>query len=481
MALETLKSRVLSGLFWKFSERLGVQGIQFLVQIFLARLLFPKDYALVALIAVMVSVSDVLIWSGFSTALVQQKDVDDKDYSSVFFLGLGGSLGLYLLLFTAAPLVSEFFAEPLLVAIMRVQALVLILGALRSIQNAILIRTMQFKKIFHVSVSGIVASGIVGLGMAWLGYGVWSLVFSQLANGLVATLVLWVTVGWIPTRDFSLARLGSLFSFGWKLLVAALLETVYANLRTLFIGKIFDKEILGNYNRADTMASLVVTSLDGTISSVLFPALSSCQDDPGRLKALLRRSVVTGCFLLFPAMIGLASVSRPLVLLLLTEKWLGCVFFLQMCCLAYAFYPLHTANLQAINALGRSDVFLKLEILKKIVGVGILLLSIPFGVNYVVGSQVVVSLLCTVINAWPNKRLLDYSVLEQWSDVVPSLLLALVMGGITWSLTLLAWSPWLTLILQIMVGTVVYFFGAWLFRFECFYYLLRTVREQLGR
>lgn len=481
MALETLKSRVLSGLFWKFSERLGVQGIQFLVQIFLARLLFPKDYALVALIAVMVSVSDVLIWSGFSTALVQQKDVDDKDYSSVFYLGLGASLGFYLLLFAAAPWVSEFFAEPLLVPIMRVQALVLILGAFRSIQNAVLIRTMQFRKNFYVSLSGIVASGVVGLGMAWWGYGVWALVFSQLANALVATLVLWVTVGWIPTRDFSLARLGRLFSFGWKLLVGALLETAYANLRTLFIGKIFDKEILGNYNRADTMASLVVTSLDGTISSVLFPALSSCQDDPGRLKALLRRSVVTGCFLLFPAMIGLASVSRPLVLLLLTEKWLGCVFFLQMCCLAYAFYPLHTANLQAINALGRSDVFLKLEILKKIVGVGILLLSIPFGVNCVVGSQVVVSLLCTVINAWPNKRLLDYSVLEQWRDVVPSLLLAMVMGGITWNLTLLAWSPWLTLILQIMVGTVVYFFGAWLFRFECFYYLLRTVREQLGR
>ena len=481
MALETLKSRVLSGLFWKFSERLGVQGIQFLVQIFLARLLFPKDYALVALIVVILSVSEVLMWTGFNTALVQQKDVDDGDYSSVFYLGLGASLGFYLLLFAAAPWVSEFFAEPLLVPIMRVQSLVLILGAFRSIQNAVLIRTMQFRKNFYVSLSGIVASGVVGLGMAWWGYGVWALVFSQLANALVATLVLWVSVGWVPTREFSLAKVGRLFSFGWKLLVGALLETAYANLRTVFIGKVFDKEILGYYNRGDTMASLVVTSLDGTISSVLFPALSSCQDDPGRLKALLRRSVVTSCFLVFPAMIGLASISKPLVLLLLTEKWLGCVLFLQMCCLAYAFFPLHTANLQAINAVGRSDVFLKLEIIKKIVGVGILLCSIPFGVNYVVGSQILVSLVCTVINAWPNKKLLGYSALEQWRDVVPSLLLAMVMGGITWNLTLLAWSPWLTLILQIMVGTVVYFFGAWLFRFECFYYLLRTVREQLGR
>ena len=479
MALETLKSRVLSGLFWKFSERLGVQGIQFLVQIFLARLLFPKDYALVALIVVILSVSEVLMWTGFNTALVQQKDVDDGDYSSVFYLGLGASLGFYLLLFAAAPWVSEFFAEPLLVPIKLVQSLVLILGAFRSIQNAVLIRTMQFRKNFYVSLSGIVASGVVGLGMAWWGYGVWALVFSQLANALVATLVLWVSVGWSRPESSNLQSRRP-FSFGWKLLSGPCSRPPTPP-ATCLHRKVFDKEILGYYNRGDTMASLVVTSLDGTISSVLFPALSSCQDDPGRLKALLRRSVVTSCFLVFPAMIGLASISKPLVLLLLTEKWLGCVLFLQMCCLAYAFFPLHTANLQAINAVGRSDVFLKLEIIKKIVGVGILLCSIPFGVNYVVGSQILVSLVCTVINAWPNKKLLGYSALEQWRDVVPSLLLAMVMGGITWNLTLLAWSPWLTLILQIMVGTVVYFFGAWLFRFECFYYLLRTVREQLGR
>lgn len=476
-----LKSRVLSGLFWKFSERLGVQGIQFLVQVLLARLLFPKDYALVALVSVVIYISDALMWSGFNIALVQQKEVDDEDYSSVFYLGLGASLALYLLLFATAPWMAEFFSEPLLVPLMRVQSLVLILGAFRSIQNAILIRTMQFRKNFLVSFGGVVASGVVGLLMAFGGFGVWSLVFSQLANGLTAAVIIWLTVAWRPTLVFSVARVGRLFSFGWKILCAVLLDTAYKNLWTLVIGRLFGKDLLGYYNRGDSLAYLTATSIDGTIASVLLPALSSCQEDTVRLKGMLRRSIVTSCFLVFPAMFGLAAVAEPLIVLLLTQKWLGAVPFLQLCCLAYAFYPLHVANTQAINAVGRSDVFLKLEILKKVVGVGILLLSIPFGVNYVVGSQVVVSLLCTVINAWPNKKLLGYSALEQWRDVVPSLLLALAMGAITWSLTLLAWSAWLTLTLQVLVGILVYVAGAWLFGFECFRYLLRTAREQLGR
>ncbi len=481
MALETLKSRVLSGLFWKFSERLGVQGIQFVIQILLARLLFPKDYALVALISVVLSISDALMWSGFNMALVQQKEVEDRDYSSVFHLGLAGSLGIYLVLFLSAPLVADFFTEPMLVPLMRVQSLILVIGAFRAIQNAVLIRTMQFRKNFLVSAGGALASGTVGLAMAFHGFGVWALVFSQLANALAAAVILWFTVAWRPTLVFSLARVGRLFSFGWKILCAVLLETVYNNLRTLIIGRWFGKDLLGYYNRGESLAFLTASSIDGTIASVLFPALSSCQEDPVRLKGMLRRSIVTSCFLVFPAMFGLAAVAEPLLVLLLTERWAGAVPFLQLCCLAYAFFPLHVANTQAINAVGRSDIFLKLELIKKGLGVSILALSIPFGAYWVVGSNILMSLLCVTINAWPNKRLLGYAPAEQWKDIAPSLVLALLMGGIVWCLTLMNWSHWSTLAAQILVGVVLYVGGAWLLKFECLEYLLRALREWVAR
>ncbi|MGI5845060.1 MAG: lipopolysaccharide biosynthesis protein [Candidatus Xenobium sp.] len=476
-----LKSRVLSGLFWKFSERLGVQGIQFLVQVLLARLLFPKDYALVALVSVVIYISDALMWSGFNIALVQQKEVDDEDYSSVFYLGLGASLALYLLLFATAPWMAEFFSEPLLVPLMRVQSLVLILGAFRSIQNAILIRTMQFRKNFLVSFGGVVASGVVGLLMAFGGFGVWSLVFSQLANGLTAAVIIWLTVAWRPTLVFSVARVGRLFSFGWKILCAVLLDTAYKNLWTLVIGRLFGKDLLGYYNRGDSLAYLTATSIDGTIASVLLPALSSCQEDTVRLKGMLRRSIVTSCFLVFPAMFGLAAVAEPLIVLLLTQKWLGAVPFLQLCCLAYAFYPLHVANTQAINAVGRSDIFLILELIKKVLGITILVLSIPFGAYWVVGSNILMSLLCVTINAWPNKKLLAYAPAEQWKDIAPSLGLALFMGGAVWSLTLTNWSHELTLAVQILVGMAFYVGGAWLLKFECLEYLARSLREWVAR
>ncbi len=475
-----LKARVLSGLFWKFAERLGVQGIQFLIQILLARLLFPEDYALVALVSVILSISDALLWSGFNMALVQQKDIQDRDYSSLFHLGLVGALGAYLALFLCAPLVAAFYTEPLLVPLIRVQSLVLILGALRSIQNAVLIRTMQFRKIFVVSVGGIAASGTVGLALAWNGFGVWALVFSQLANGLAATLILWFTVGWRPSLVFSPDRVARLFSFGWKVMCAVFLETVYGNLRTLILGKWFGKEVLGYYNRGESLASLTASSIDGTIASVLLPALSSSQDDPVRLKGMLRRSIVTSCFLVFPAMIGLAAVAEPLVLLLLTERWAGAVPFLQLCCLAAAFMPLHVANTQAINAMGRSDIFLQLELLKKALSVLILALSVPFGAYWVVGSGVLVSLVCVTINAWPNHRLLGYAPREQWRDIAPSLLLALAMGGCVFSLNGLAWAPWPTLVAQVLVGVAFYAAGARLLRFECLDYLVGALRQWAG-
>ena len=481
MALETLKARVLSGLFWKFSERIGVYGIHLAIQILLARLLFPKDYALVALITVVLTVADVLVHSGFGVALVQKKDVDDVDLSSAFYLSLGSSVVLYGALFAVAPWFAEYYQEPALVAILRVQALTLPVGAFRSIQTAVLTRNMLFRKSFFTGLGGVLTTGGVGVTMAWLGYGVWALVFSQLAGAVMAATILWFLVAWRPRAVFSMGKVRTLFGFGWKILCASLMETVYNSLRTLVIGKMFDKDVLGYYNRGESLPLFAATSLDGTISSVMFPAFSSCQEDRALLRGVLRRTLITSCFVMFPLLIGLAAVSEPVVTILLTEKWLGCVAFMQICCLGYALLPLHTTNLQAINALGRSDVYLRQEILKKLVGVALILASLPFGVYALVASGVVFSVICTVINGWPNRKLLGYSPLEQWKDVMPSLALALAMGGVVWNVTLLGWEAWPTLAVQLLLGGILYLGGAWLLRFECLAHLLKTVRDQLSR
>ncbi len=473
-----LKAKVIAGVFWKFAERIGIQGFQFVVQILLARLLFPRDYAIVALVNVVLFICDTLLSSGFGTSLVQKKEVDDADYSSVFYISVGASALLYGVLFLTAPFFALFYQEPTLVGVLRVQAFILVIGAFRAIPTAVLTRTMDFRKSFVAGVGGIIASGSVGVTLAWFGYGVWALVFSQLASAVAATIILWVKVAWRPIRAFSLDRLKTLFAFGWKILCACMLEAVYSSLRTLFIGKMFDKDVLGYYNRGDSLPQLAASTLDATISSVMMPAFSASQDDKALVRGLLRRSLVTSCFVVFPVLIGLAAAARSVVTILLSEKWLGCVAFMQLGCLASALFPIHTSNVQVVNALGRSDIFLRQEIVKKVVGVALLLVSLPFGVYAVVASGVVFSVICTFINAWPNWKLLDYSPWQQWGDVLPSLVLALVMGAAAWGITLLSWNVWATLGVQVLVGLVVYLGGAWLLRFECLSYVLKTMRGE---
>lgn len=471
---EAFKSRVISGMFWKFSERLGIQGTQFLVQILLARLLFPEDYAVVALTAAFIYICDVVVSTGFVQALIQRRDVDEEDLSSVFHISLAASTAAYAVLFAAAPLLAEFYGDPVLTHILRAQALMLFLGAFRMIQNTLIARTMEFRKSFVASTASLVASGAVGITLALQGYGAWALVFSQLAGAAASVVTLWLAVEWRPSLVFSLQKVGSLFDFGSKILYGTLLDVVYNNLRTLVIGRLFSKDILGYYNRGENWPALAVTSIDGTISAVLFPALSARQDDPEALRSMLRRTLVTSCFLVFPAMLGLAAVAEPLIALVLTEKWLGAVPFLQLSCLTYALWPFHTANTQAINAVGRSDIFLRLEVVKKGLGLALLASSVPFGAYAIVGSGIVMSAAATVINAWPNGRLINYPPSRQWLDVLPSLLLSLAMASVVWSMSLLDLSASATLAIQVLLGFMVYAAGAWLFRLECFLYLLEN-------
>jgi len=474
---EVNKSKILSSLFWKLMERGGTQGIQFIVQIVLARLLVPKDYGIIALVTIFIIIANVFVQSGFNTALIQKKDANEADFSSVFYLSLFVASLLYVIFFFTAPIIATFYEEPQLILVLRVLSVTLFFGAFNSIQNAVVARKMQFKKLFFSSLGAIVVSGTVGIVMAYAGFGVWALVAQQITNQLLITVILWFTVKWRPRLLFSFERVKGLFSYGWKLLVSALIDTLYMNLRSLIIGKMYNAEMLGFYNRGEQFPALIVTNINGSIQSVMLPALSSQQDNRKRVKDMVRRSIVTSSFILFPMMVGLAVIAEPLVKILLTEKWLPCVPFLQISCVTYALWPIHTANLQAINALGRSDIFLKLEIIKKILGLAILGVTVFYGVYAIALGGLVSGVISTVINSYPNTKLLNYRSKEQWKDIMPSLLLSLVMGVVVYSIQLIGLSVWSTLLTQVCVGVILYLAIAWIFKLECFIYLISTGKD----
>ena len=474
------KSEVLSSLIWKLMERGGTQGIQFIVQIVLARLLLPEDYGLIALVSIFILVANVFVQSGFNTALIQKKDADELDFSSVFYLSLFIATILYSLLFLISPLIASFYNEPELILVLRVLSLTLFLGAFNSIQNAYIAKKMMFKKLFFSSLGAIIISGIIGVILAYLGYGVWALVCQQLINRFMSTLILWFIVKWRPRFMFSFERIKSLFSYGSKLLMSGLLNTIYNEITTLVIGKIHSPSTLGFYNRGKQFPQFIVSNIDGSIQSVMLPTLSAQQDNKERVKNMVRRSIVTSSFIMFPIMIGLAVIAEPLVKIILTDKWLPAVPFLQIFCATYALMPIHTANLQAINALGRSDIFLRLEVIKKIIGLIVLAITIPLGVYAMALGTLFSGLISSFINAYPNLKLLNYSYIEQWKDIVPSFLISLLMGAVVYTFKYMSIATWQIFILQIVLGTIIYIGLAKVFKIESFNYLIDTIKQIKG-
>lgn len=476
---EVSKSKILSSLFWKLMERGGTQGIQFMLQIVLARLLLPEDYGIIALVTIFIIIANVFVQTGFNTALIQKKEVNETDFSSVFYLSLFVAGMLYVVLFFTAPLIANFYEEHQLIRVLRVLSITLFFGVFNSIQNAVIAREMQFKKLFFSSLGAIIGSGFIGIVMAYKGYGVWALVVQQITNQLFMTIILWYTVKWRPKLLFSFERVKGLFSFGWKLLVSTLIDRLYMNLRSLIIGKMYSSDMLGYFNRGKQFPELLVANINGSIQSVMLPALANQQDNKQRVKEMVRRSIVTSSFIIFPIMAGMAAVAEPLVKILLTEKWLPAVPFLQIFCASYALWPIHTANLQAINALGRSDIFLKLEILKKVIGLTILIVSIQYGVYAMALGLILSGVIGIFINAYPNLKLLNYSYKELWKDIMPSLLISLVMAAVVYSFLWLGMTSWVTLIAQVCIGAVLYIGMAKMFKLECFHYLLVTLKDMM--
>lgn len=469
--------KVFTNLFWRFAERCGAQIVQFIVSIVLARILAPEAYGTIALVVVFANIFQVFVDSGLGNALIQKKDADDLDFSSVFYFNFIWCLVLYGIIFCIAPVIAHFYNDPSLTAIVRVLCLTVVISGLKNVQQAYVSKTMQFKTFFWATLIGTIVSAIAGIAMAYGGYGVWALVVQRLTNLAVDTLSLWILVKWRPKRMFSFARLRGLISYGWKLLASALMDVVYNNLWQIIIGKVYTESDLAYYNQGDQFPNVIVSNVNSSIDSVLLPVMSNEQDDVTRVRNMTRRAIKTSTYVMAPMMMGLAFTATSVVELLLTEKWLPCVFYLRIFCITYMFYPIHTANLNAIKALGRSDMFLKLEILKKIIGLILVSITVNISIEAMAYSLLITSVTSQIINSWPNRKLLKYNYLNQIRDILPNIVLAVFMGAIVYLVNFMGFNSIITLIIQVPLGIVVYIVGSILTKNDSFLYLMEFVKS----
>lgn len=469
---------VSKGLFWKLLERFSVQGVQFVLQIILARLLAPEHYGVLSIMLIFTALANVFVQSGLNTALIQNKDVTEEDYSSVFWISFGISGILYAAIFFCSPLIASFYDMPEIVTPMRVLALMLFPGALNSVQLAKISRHMDFRKIFVSNIAAVVISGCAGIAIAFLGGGLWALVVQSLLNVFVACVVMRFTAKLRLHFKCNVSRVRVLFKYGWKLLVSSLMDTLYQDLRSLVIGKKYDSSTLGYYNRGKQFPQMIITSINGAVQSVMLPAMSSEQDDRAVVKSMMRKSIALSSYIIFPMMAGLAGVATPLVSLLLTDKWLPCVPYMQIYCFTLAFYPVHTCNLQAINAMGRSDIYLKLEIIKKVYGIVALVIAVVFFKSPIAIAMtgVITCFLSCFVNASPNKKLVGYSYFEQMKDILPSFLVSIAMLAVVLGIGMLSIAPIVLLPIQIVAGMVLYIGLSAIFRIESFATLLGMVK-----
>ncbi len=474
-------NKVFSNLIWRFGERIGAKLISVVVQLILARLLGSELFGTVAIVLVFTEILQVFIESGFGTALIQKKNADDLDFSSVFFFNITACVILYALLFSFAPLISRLYRKPELLSIIRVVGLILIIAGVRNVQQAYVSRNMLFRKFFFATIGGTLTAGVIGIVMAVKGFGVWAYVAQYLINNLVGTMILWFTVRWRPKAQFSLERLKGLFSYGWKLLASSILNTVSEKIRPLIIGYRFTGSDLAFYNEGILFPNLIVENVNTSIDSVLLPALSEQQDSAANVKTMTKRAVQVSSYIMWPLMIGLLVCAEPLVSLVLGKDWLPCIPFIRIFCLYYALFPIHTANLNAIKAMGRSDIFLKLEIVKRILDLALVIGTLFIGVEAMAWGLLLEGVICLFINSYPNKKLCAYRFSEQLKDILPSFVLAAVMGVLVYAVTLLPLGDLLTLIIQVPLGAAVYFAASALIKPEPFRYLLEVVKQLIHK
>lgn len=427
MSEQSLKDKTVKGTIWSTIDRFSALGVQFVVSIIMARLLTPDDYGLIGMLGIFLAVANSLIDSGFSQALIQKQDRTDVDNSTVLFFNIVVGIFLYLILFVSAPLISRFYEEPLLTPLTRVIGISLIINSFSVVQKALFTIRIDFKTQTKASFTAAIISGIIGIVSAYSGVGVWALVIQQLINYTINVVLLWIYGKWKPLLVFSIESFKSLFSYGSKLMLSSLINTLWHNIYSLVIGKVFTKTSLGYYSRAYHFAELPSSTLTTVMQRVTFPIMCQVQDDKERFVLIFRRFLRVSAFIIFPVMMFIAGISKPMIIVLLGEKWKYCATLLTIISFAAMWYPVHAINLNPISALGRSDLFLKLEIYKKILGIAVLVATIPFGLEMVCYGSVLSSVLMLFLNSFYTKRLIGYGIVEQIKDLTPTLLLSILM------------------------------------------------------
>lgn len=465
----SLKKQATSSLVWTFSQQFGNQIIGFIVSMVLARILLPKEFGLIGMIAVFVALGKTLLDSGLTQSLIRSKDPDESDYSTIFYFNLIASVFLYLLIYVSAPLIANFYDQDILTLIIRVYCLVFIISAFSAVQGARLTRSMDFKTQTIISIPSNIIGGIVGVAMAYMGYGVWSLVWSGVLSAFINSLQLWIYSKWYPSLIFNKEKFKYHFNFGYKLTVASILNTFFNNIYIIVIGKFFSPNQVGFYTRAETLKQLPVTNISNALNKVTYPLFSSIQDDDVRLKRVYRQLMQMVVFIIAPILIFLAVLAEPTFRFLFTEKWLPAVPYFQILCVTGILYPMHAYNLNVLKVKGRTDLFLKLEIYKKIIIVLILLATFKFGIYALLYGQVLIHILSFIINTHYTGKFLNYNTIAQTVDILPILGISVLSGLVIWGVDqyLISYDQIdiIRIVVGSLIGSILYLLQAYVFKF----------------
>lgn len=461
-----LKQQTKKGLYWSFFNQFANYGMQFCVGIVMARLLSPSDYGITALPGVFLAIAAVFQDSGMAGALIRKPEIEEKDYSTLFLYSIGMGILMYAALFFASPYIASYFETPVLIPLVRVTALTFLWGPITTVQYVILKRKLDFKTPTKISIATKIFSAIVGITMAYMGYGLWALVISGVLSGFLNLILIVWAVRWYPRTGWSNESFKYLWGYGNKMLASSLLETAYSNITPLFVAKYYSPADLGVYNRARNYAIMPSQNVTGVIQNVTFPVLSKMQDDDESLARNYRRMLKTTAFVVFPLMMLLAGLARPLIITMITAKWEACIILLQLLCFSLMWYPIHSINLNLLQVKGRTDLFFRLEVIKKIIGLSILVVTLPLGLVVFCIGGIISSLVCLAVNTYYTGKLINVGYLKQMRDLFPTLLLSLVLFGVILALNQFISNYLLQILVGGTVGSLVYLGGAFLFKFD---------------
>lgn len=451
-----LRKKTTNGLLWSSVERFSNQGVQFLFSIILARLLAPEDYGIVAMVVIFFAIAQTFVDSGFSSAIVRKKDRTESDLSTCFYFNIFVGLGFYILLFLCSPFIADFYNQPILSPIVKISGLTVLINSLCIVQQAQFTIRIDFKTQAKVTLTSTVISGILGILLAYLGYGVWALVWQGVTGSFVRMILFWILSKWRPRESFSKDSFHYLFGYGSKLLASGLLDTTYNNIYPIVIGKFYSPAQLGNFSRAQGWASLPSSNITGVLQRVTFPVLTEMQDDDERLATNYRKLLRMSAFIVFPLMMLMAAIASPLIRVVITAKWDACVPYLQIICFAMMWYPIHAINLNLLQVKGRSDLFLRLEIIKKVVGVSVMCVTIPLGVTAMCFGMVFSSMIALFINTYYTGKLINVGYLTQMKDLLPIILISLLVSACAYASTWLFSTEWIKLFMAVVIGGIMY-------------------------